>query len=118
MILTSYADSSVNENKVVKNCIFDKSNMVDEFEQFCDIIKQSTKVFKNNIEKYKQKYKELYQKKANNNITSKEEEELQSVFRVLRTYGEVDDISSELLTTKLSSTLDDVLKKLDDLLNK
>lgn len=121
MILTSYTDSSVNENKVVKNCIFDRSNMDktgEAFEQFCDIIKQSTEVFKNNIEKYKQKYMELYRKKSDNSITSEEEEELLSVFRILRTYGEADDISSELLTTKVSSTLDDVLKKLDELLNK
>ena len=121
MILTSYTDSSVNENKVVKNCIFDRSNMDktgEAFEQFCDIIKQSTEVFKNNIEKYKQKYMELYRKKADNSITSEEEEELLSVFRILRAYGEADDISSELLTTKVSSTLDDVLKKLDELLNK
>lgn len=120
MILTSYTDSSVNENKVVKNCIFDRSNMDktgDEFEQFCDIIKQSTEVFENNIEKYKQKYTELYRKKTSDSITSDEEEELLSVFRILRSYGEVDDISSELLTTKVSSALDDVLKKLDELLN-
>lgn len=120
MILTSYTDSSVNENKVVKNCIFDRSNMDktgDEFEQFCDIIKQSTEVFENNIEKYKQKYTELYRKKTSDSITPDEEEELLSVFRILRSYGEVDDISSELLTTKVSSALDDVLKKLDELLN-
>lgn len=121
IILTSYTDSSVNENKVVENCIYDRSIMdkkKDEFEQFCNTIKQSTKVFKNNIEKYKQKYNELYQKKTENSITSQEEEELLSVFKILRSYGEVDDISSELLTTKLSSALDDVLKKLDELLMK
>lgn len=121
MVLTSYTDSSVNENKVVKNCIFDRSCMDktgDEFEQFCDIIKQSTKVFENNIGKYKQKYNILYQKKTDGSITPKEEEELLSVFRILRTYREVDDISSELLTTKVSTVLDNVLEKLDELLNR
>lgn len=119
MILTSYTDSSVNENKVVRNCIFDRSNMDkagEEFEQFCDIIKQSTEVFKNNIAKYKMNYKRLYQKKVDGSITSAEEEELLTVFRILRAYGEVDDISSELLTTKISTILDDVLEKLDELL--
>lgn len=121
MILTSYTDSSVNENKVVKNCIFDRSNMDktgDEFEQFCDIIKQSTEVFENNIAKYKRKYKMLYHKKEDKSITPKEEEELLTVFKILKAYEEVDDISSELLTTKISIALDDVLEKLDELLKK
>lgn len=121
IILTSYTDSSINENKVVQNCIFDKSKMDrtgEEFEQFCDVIKQSTKVFKYNLNKYKQKYEMLYQKKTNGNIMPEEEEELLTVFNILKAYGEVDDISSQLLTTKVSITLDNVLEKLDDLLKK
>lgn len=121
IILTSYTDSSVNENTVVKNCIIDRSVMDkigEEFEQFCETIKQSTEVFKNNINKYLQKYKVLYQKKSVGSITPREEEDLLTVFRILRAYGEVDDISSELLTTKISSTLDNVLEQLDNLLKR
>lgn len=121
IILTSYTDSSVNENKVVQNCIFDRSKMDktgEEFEEFCSVIKQSTEVFKNNLSKYKQKYEMLYQKKVNGDISPEEEEELLTVFKILRSYGEVDDISSQLLTTKVSSTLEIVLEKLDDLLKK
>lgn len=94
----------------------DKSG--EEFEQFCDVIKQSTEVFKNNLAKYKQKYESLYMKKNNGSILPNEEEELVKVFKILRTYGEVDDVSSELMTTKISSTLDNVLEKLDELLQK
>ncbi|MBR1390988.1 MAG: chemotaxis protein [Lachnospiraceae bacterium] len=121
MILTSYTDSSVQENKVVQNCIFDRSKMDrtgEEFEQFCEIIKQSSEVFKYNLSKYKQKYEMLYQKRTDGSIRPEEEEELLSVFKILRAYGEVDDISSQLLTTKVSATLDSVLEKLDDLLKK
>lgn len=119
MILTSYTDSSVNENKVVQNCIFDRSMMDrpgEEFEKFCETIKQSTEVFKNNINKYMQKYKVLYKKKTDGNITPDEEEELLTVFKILKAYGEVDDISAELMTTRISSELDHVLEKLDILL--
>lgn len=119
IILTSYTDSSVNENKVVQNCIFDRSMMDrpgEEFEQFCETIKQSTEVFKNNIDKYMRKYKLLYKKKTEGDITPKEEEELLTVFKVLRAHGEVDDISSELMTTKISTKLDNVLEQLDNLL--
>lgn len=121
MILTSYTDSSVSENKVVQNCIFDRSKMDKtgvEFEDFCDIIKQSTEVFKNNLIKYKQKYEDLYKKKEDGSISSDEEEELILVFNILKSYGEMDDISSQLLTTKVSVSLDRVIEKLDDLLKK
>lgn len=121
IILTSYTDSSVNENMVVKNCIVDRSVMDKsgtEFDEFCDILKQSTEVFKTNKNKYISKYTELYKKKEDGSILPEEEEELLTVFKILKAYGEVDDISAQLLTTKVDAALDAVLGKLDELLNK
>lgn len=121
IILTSYTDSSVNENTVVKNCIVDRSVLDKsgtEFDEFCDMLKQSTEVFKTNKNKYISKYNELYKKKSEGSIMPEEEEELLSVFKILRAYGEVDDISSQFLKTKVDFALDAVLGKLDELLNK
>lgn len=121
IILTSYTESSASENKVVQNCIMDRSIMDSDemdFSTFCDTLKQSTKVFSNNLNKYKQKFESLYHKKTDGSITSEEEEELMSVFRILKSYGEIDDISAELLTTKISRSIDNVLEKLDKLLEK
>ena len=121
IILTSYSDSSVSENMVVKNCIVDRSVMDKsgtEFDEFCDILKQSTEVFKTNKNKYISKYTELYKKKEDGSILPEEEEELLTVFKILKAYGEVDDISARLLTTKVDTELDAVLGKLDELLNK
>lgn len=121
IILTSYTDSSVSENMVVKNCIVDRSVMDKsgtEFDEFCDILKQSTEVFKTNKNKYISKYTELYKKKEDGSILPEEEEELLTVFKILKAYGEVDDISAQLLTTKVDAALDALLGKLDELLNK
>lgn len=121
IILTSFTDSSVNENMVVKNCIVDRSVMDKsgpEFDEFCDMLKQSTEVFKTNKNKYIAKYTELYKKKTEGDILPEEEEELLTVFKILKAYGEVDDISAQLLTTKVDAALDAVLEKLDELLNK
>lgn len=121
IILTSFTDSSVNENVVVKNCIVDRSVMDKsgpEFDEFCDMLKQSTEVFKTNKNKYIVKYTELYKKKTEGDILPEEEEELLTVFKILKAYGEVDDISAQLLTTKVDAALDAVLEKLDELLNK
>lgn len=120
IILTSYTDSSIQENRVVQNCIFDRNNLDsrdEKFDQFCEMLKQSTEVFKNNLIKYKSKFEELYNKKIDDTISMEEEEELLSVYKILRSYGEVDDISSQMLTTRLSSSIDDLLKKIDDLLD-
>ncbi|MBD5402545.1 hypothetical protein HDR58_07075 [bacterium] len=121
IILTSFTDSSVNENTVVKNCIVDRGVMDKsgtEFDEFCDMLKQSTEVFKTNKNKYISKYTELYKKKSEGNILPEEEEELLTVFKILKSYGEVDDISAQLLKTKVDDALDAVLGKLDELLNK
>lgn len=121
IILTSFTDSSVNDNMVVKNCIVDRSIMDKngpEFDEFCDMLKQSTEVFKTNKNKYLTKFNVLYNKRLNGAILPEEEEELVSVFKILRAYGEVDDISAQLLTTKIDIALDAVLEKLDELLNK
>ena len=64
------------------------------------------------------KYNELYSKKSNGTISTPEEEELLSLFKILRSYGEVDDISSQILTTKLNASIDAILGKLDELLKK
>lgn len=121
IILTSFTDSSVSENTVVKNCIVDRGIMDKsgtEFDEFCDMLKQSTEVFKTNKNKYISKYTELYKKKNEGDILPEEEEELLTVFKILKSYGEVDDISAQLLTTKVDAALDAVLVKLDELLNK
>ena len=121
IILTSYPDSSVSENTVVKNCIIDRSAMDrsgTEFDNFCDMLKQSTEVFKTNKSKYISKYTELYKKKEEGSILPEEEEELLTVFRILKAYGEVDDLPAQLLTTKIDTALDAVLDKLDEILNK
>ena len=121
IILTSYTDSSVSENTVVKNCIIDRSAMDrsgTEFDNFCDMLKQSTEVFKTNKSKYISKYTELYKKKEEGIILPEEEEELLTVFKILKAYGEVDDMPAQLLTTKIDAAFDAVLGKLDELLNK
>ena len=121
IILTSFTDSSVSENMVVKNCIVDRSVMDKtgkEFDEFCDLLKQSTEVFKTNKNKYISKYTELYKKKEEGSILPEEEEELLIVFKILKAYGEVDDIPAQFLITKVNAALDAVLGKLDELLSK
>jgi len=119
IILTSYSDDSINEKLVEKNNIVERDVMSsNDFDSFCDTIKQCTEVFDRRMESYKSQYKELFVKKRNNEITIGEEEKLLDLFKILRAYREVDDVPAEMLKTTLSNQLDSVLGKLDDLLEK
>ena len=121
LILTSYPEDSVEEKLVVKNAICDR-NVMDktgtQFDDFCAQLKQMTEVYDNTIDKYKKKYERLTLKKRESGLGTEEEEELMNVFRILKSYGEVDDIPAEMLKSSLSGQIDAILGKLDDLLKK
>ena len=77
LILTSYPKDSVDEKIVVKNAICDRSIMDktgDEFNDFCDQLKQMTEVFDNTLKKYKEKYEKILKEKQKRNLSVKEEE--------------------------------------------
>ena len=121
LILTSYPEDSVDEKLVVKNAICDRNVMdknEEEFSGFCDQLKQMTEVYDNTIKKYKEKYERMIKKKQENVLSIEDEEELMDVFRILKSYGEVDEIPAEMLKSSLSKQIDSVFGKLDDLLKK
>lgn len=121
LILTSYPEDSVEEKLGVKNAICDRSVMDKtgtEFDDFCNQLKQMTEVYDNVLDKYKKRYKELILKKRESALVTEEEEELMNVFRILKAYGEVDEIPTEMLKSSLSGQIDTILGRLDDLLKK
>ena len=88
------------EKLVVKNAIYDRNVMdknEEEFSGFCDQLKQMTEVYDNTIKKYKEKYESMIKKKQENVLSIEDEEELMDVFRILKSYGEVDEIPAEML---------------------
>lgn len=121
LILTSYPKDSVDEKIVVKNAICDRSIMDktgDEFNDFCDQLKQMMEVFDNTLKKYKEKYEKILKEKQKRNLSVKEEEELMDIFRILKAYREVDEVPAEMLKSSFSGQIDLVLNQLDTLLKK
>lgn len=119
IIITSYREDSVEENVVISKCIIDRDLMSGnekEFSQFCADLIQATEVFDNNLKKYKEKYKYLLEKKRAGTITSEEEEDFFSVYRIMRAYSEVDNLPENLLKPEISSQIEELLEKLDTLL--
>ena len=121
LILTSYPKDSVDEKIVVKNAICDRSVMDktgDEFNDFCEQLKQMTEVFDNTLKKYKEKYEKILKEKQERKLSVEEEEELMDVFRILKAYREVDEVPAEMLKSSFSGQIDLVLSQLDALLKK
>lgn len=119
MILTSYREDSVEENIVLSPCIVERDVMAGsekDFSRFCADLIQATEVFENNLNKHRERYTNLLQKKKAGTITNAEEEEFFAVFRVMRAYGEVDDLPETLLRPEVSNRIDELLKKMDALL--
>ncbi len=119
IIITSYREDSVEENVVISKCIIDRDLMAGnekEFSQFCADLIQATEVYDNNMQKYKGKYAYLLEKKKSGTITNEEEEDFFAIYRIMRAYGEVDYLPENLLKPEVSGQLEDLLKKLDTLL--
>ena len=90
----------------------------DEFNDFCDQLKQMTEVFDNTLKKYKEKYEKILKEKQKRSLSVKEEEELMDIFRILKAYREVDEVPAEMLKSSFSGQIDLVLNQLDTLLKK
>ena len=73
LILTSYREDSIDEKIVVKNAICDRNVMDktgDEFNDFCEQLKQMTEVFDNTLKKYKEKYAKILKVKNYDELRS------------------------------------------------
>lgn len=118
IILTSYPEESKGENLVVKNLIFDRDVLSrDDLTEICDTIKQAAQVFRNRLSIHLREYSELHQKRNLNMVSADEEERFLTLYKILRSYGEVDDIPTELLKPGTNKKIDDLMHKLDQFIN-
>lgn len=113
IIITSYKDDSIAENLVIDLLIKDRDDLPGEdlkFTEFGNTLIQACKIFRKRLEQRKQEFQELYLKKQNGNINVDDEENLQQSYKILKEYGEVDDIPTTLLTSEITNKIDELLK--------
>ena len=70
------------------------------------------------MEQRKQEFTVLYQKKQETDITTDEEENLCQLYNLLKAYGEIDIIPTELLTSQMSIKINSLIEKLDKIIKK
>ena len=119
LILTNYPEESMRENLVIINLIEDRNVLAaDDIEEFVRKIKQAVDVFENRLHKYYINYEELLKAKKNGSISAIEEEQFIDLYKLLRAYGEIDDLPIQLLSSEVNQKIDEILGRVNILVQK
>jgi len=119
IILTNYEEDSINEKLVVAYLICDRSIMDrDDIEDFTRKIKHAVEVFENKMGRNLSEYSQLLERKRASGLNSSEEERFLHLYKILKSYGEVDDLPNNLLKDEMSDKMNTLLGKLDELIEK
>ncbi|HHF1757181.1 TPA: chemotaxis protein, partial [Haemophilus influenzae] len=106
-------------NLVIINLIEDRNVLAaDDIEEFVKKIKQAVDVFENRLRKYHIDYEELLKAKKNGSISAIEEEQFIDLYKLLRAYGEVDDLPIQLLSSEVNQKIDEILGRVNILVEK
>lgn len=122
IIITNYCDEGIAENLVSKNVFiprshFDADRESINYKELVSLLLQSSAVFKNRLKNHLLEFEALKEKKDSDDITISEEERFLTLYKLLKTYEEVDDLPSELLATSMSNKMDTIIDALDKLID-
>ena len=119
LILTNYPEESINENLVIINLIEDRNVLAaDDIEEFVKKIKQAVDVFETRLHRYHIDYEILLKAKKNGSISAIEEEQFIDLYKLLRAYGEIDDLPIQLLSSEVNQKIDEILGRVNVLVEK
>ena len=117
VVLTSYKSNSLEEKLVPKVLTYDRDIFSElDWTEIADTLKEYCQIFRNRMHLLINQYENLYNKIKAKNINAEENEEFLDLYKILRAYGEVDDIPIEMLNDNVNDKLDSLLDKLDKVL--
>jgi len=87
-----------------------------EYIEFIDTIKQAVNVFEKRKKLMEEQYLKLKEKKDSGKISALEEEEVARYYKILSSYGIVEKIPQEMLTTKVEEKIDRLIKEVEEYL--
>lgn len=116
-ILTSYKTDSLEDKLVPEAFTIDRKifNEID-LSNFAKEIIYYIEIFRNRLKLLVNKYEELFDKRKTDFLTFDEEEELKYDFKILKSYGEIDEIPIDFLNQNVNAKLDKILMDLDKVL--
>lgn len=95
--------------KTVFNTEADDPQKVQELLEFIDVLRNSAKVYRVRREQKIERYKELLELKKSGKLGADEEEFL-SLYKVLSSYGMVENLPQKMLSSSFEKDLDDLLR--------
>ena len=95
--------------KTVFNTEADDPQKVQELLEFIDVLRNSAKVYHVRREQKIERYKELLELKKSGKLGADEEEFL-SLYKVLSSYGMVENLPQKMLSSSFEKDLDDLLR--------
>lgn len=117
VVLTSYKSNSLKEKLVPKVLTYDRDIFSElDWTEIADTLKEYCQIFRNRMHLLINQYENLYNKIKAKNVNAEENEEFLDLYKILRAYGEVDDIPIEMLNDNVNDKLDSLLDKLDKVL--
>lgn len=118
-LLTNFTEQGINEKIVQKIFVQDKSIFAEEddsteFMEFVNKVKNSVECFGKRLETTQAEYSKLLTKKHNKQISAIEEERFIYLYKVLASYGLVDELPGILVRNSAQDTLDDIITTLKE----
>lgn len=95
--------------KTVFNTEADDPQKIQELLEFIDVLRNSAKVYRVRREQKIERYKELLELKKSGKLGADEEEFL-SLYKVLSSYGMVENLPQKMLSSSFEKDLDDLLR--------
>ena len=115
-------DGLVAERNRYSKTIFDTEGddekKVQKFNEFIEMLIQSANVFRMRRKQKKEQYQELFEKRKRESLTAEEEEEYLRLYKVLTSYGMIEELPENVLTVDFEKKLDHLLKIGDSILKK
>ena len=115
-------DGLVAERNRYSKTIFDTEGddeeKVQRFNEFIEMLIQSANVFRMRRKQKKEQYQELFEKRKRGSLTAEEEEEYLRLYKVLASYGMIEELPENVLTVDFEKKLDHLLKIGDSILKK
>ena len=103
------------ENVKVNKNVF---NSDDRFNEFVDILKQASRVFKKRQNETTDEYKIMLEKKKSNSLNPNEEKRFFELYKRLISYGYIDNIPERLLESDFEKAVDDLIKDVESYVKK
>ncbi len=120
VLITNYTSDAKKSHMMIDQLIIERDLLLsDDLSEIITMIQHWCAVFENRKQKRYEEYKLLLDKKKSEQFNSaKLEERFLELYKLLRAYGDIDDLPLDLLTSATSKKMDALISNVNSLIEK